>query len=297
MDGSLDPLDAYELLSENSITALMAHPGFRAACETSAAGGVAHFLSLSETHRWLMKDIGRAAICLTAAILQITGIGLTAQSLTAACLAHEISSAGRVHEVIRRLEKAGELAVEPGPGSWTRRRLTLAASFIAIIGRRMVVELRGLAEIWPAAAAFAASLDDDPTFRGYVIEAATLSTTRRDLFSLTDDPIAAFFLQREAGMLMLYDLLGQQDLDRDRLLEAAPLSRNALSRRYGVSRAHINKLLADATAAGYLRCEWPDLVRFDATVSRTVERMFALVFELARAASTRARRTAIAKVG
>ena len=96
MDGSLDTLDAYELLSENSIAALMAHPNFRAACETSAAGGVAHFLSLSETHRWLMKDIGRAAICLTAAILQITEIGLTAQSLTTTCLAHEISSAGRV---------------------------------------------------------------------------------------------------------------------------------------------------------------------------------------------------------
>ena len=76
---------------------------------------------------------------------------------------------------------------------------------------------------------------------------------------------------------VLFDLLTAQEPERRRLLEAARISRYALARRYGVSRAHINKLLAES---GCIECVESDRVLFKPALSRAMERHFAAVFEL-----------------
>ena len=75
-------------------------------------------------------------------------------------------------------------------------------------------------------------------------------------------------------MSILFDLLASQSPDRTRLLEEAPLSRYALARRYAVSRAHINKLLAESGHTEAIG----DRVTFSETLSDALEAHFALIF-------------------
>jgi hypothetical protein len=110
-----------------------------------------------------------------------------------------------------------------------------------------------------------------------VLAVSTLVTRRPDMFNFRSTPPVAFFLDREAGMLLLLDLIGAQEPGRRRLLEAARISRSAVSRRYGVSRAHINKLLAES---GYIESVERDRVVFKPALSRAMERHFAAVFLL-----------------
>jgi non-ribosomal peptide synthetase component F len=93
------------------------------------------------------------------------------------------------------------------------------------------------------------------------------------------------FNKRVGGMLMLYDLLASQPPDRARLLEEAPLSRAALSRRFDVSRAHVNAMLAEAGEAGLLSCPAPDRVVFSQRLSDAMERHYAQFIQLTRAAA------------
>jgi hypothetical protein len=103
---------------------------------------------------------------------------------------------------------------------------------------------------------------------------ALVSQERRDLFAFGKKRPINFFLDREAGMSILFDLLASQSPDRTRLLQEAPLSRYALARRYGVSRAHINKLLAESGHTEAIG----DRVVFSETLSEALEAHFALIF-------------------
>jgi hypothetical protein len=92
------------------------------------------------------------------------------------------------------------------------------------------------------------------------------------------------FLERDCGMTILFRLMLSQDRPRDRLLVSAGLSRAALSREFDVSRAHINRLLADAASRGLLSCPAPDVVQFSAILSRDVDLMLAQTLQITRAA-------------
>ena len=99
---------------------------------------------------------------------------------------------------------------------------------------------------------------------------------RRDLFALSRQPPLNAFLNREAGIHILWELMLSQAPERPRLLTDAPISRNALSHRYDVSRAHINKLLADS---GHAQADG-DRVYFSEALSDRLERHMALVLRL-----------------
>jgi DNA-binding transcriptional regulator LsrR (DeoR family) len=87
------------------------------------------------------------------------------------------------------------------------------------------------------------------------------------------------FLERECGMRILQHLMQEQAPDRERMLESAPISRNQLSQLYGVSRAHINRLLADAEARGLLSFPTPRRVVFSPELSEDYERTMAAVIQ------------------
>jgi hypothetical protein len=76
----------------------------------------------------------------------------------------------------------------------------------------------------------------------------------------------------------------EQPPDRPQMLSEAPLSRNHLSHLYEVSRAHINRLLADAEADGLLTCPTPTRVVFSRALSDDFEKTVAFSIQLNRAA-------------
>jgi hypothetical protein len=266
-------------LDDERLAALASRPLFRAACERSAAEGVAHYLALSEPHRWICKDLGRFGVAITALILHFTPDGLTAHGLTTQCRALGIASSGRVARALRILQDHGELTLEPGHETWTRRRLVPSRGFLDMMRERAVIEARSAAMIAPECAALVDSLNADRGFGAFVLVCALIVGTRPDLLA-APNASAQIFLQREAGMLIMLDLVRHQPANRTHLLETATISRKALAQRFDVSRAHINKILADAAHAGLLRQFSTDTIVFAPTGSAAISRVYAAVYRM-----------------
>jgi hypothetical protein len=268
-------------LNEQAFSAFRAHPRFRAACENSAARSTEYFTSLDPTYQWITKDLGRAAICLSALTLHLMD-RLTMQSLTASCLANGVSSAGRVQQLVRRCLDVGAMSLEEGSGLWTRRRMRLAQGLIDGLRGRALIDLAEACALAPEVSGVLPIFTTDEGFASYIIGIATITGARRDLFAFSHESPVTFFLDREAGMSILFDLMAGQTPDRERLYEAAPISRYALARRYSVSRAHINKMLAEC---GHIDTTDGDRVKFSPELSEEMERHFALIFQLNRLAA------------
>jgi hypothetical protein len=277
----MTPATLAERMTEEALRGLRHHPEFRVAVEAAAAQSVAHFQKQDPTYQWITKDIGRGAICLTALTLHMID-GLTVHALTAACVERGISSAGRVQQVVRRCQEMGEMTVEAGPGLWTRRRMRVGAGLIRALRERALIDFTAMLRLAPELSGAAEIAQTEDGFATYAIAVSTVANLRPDIFAPTNAPQIGFFLDREAGMLILFDLIGAQAADRERLLETAVISRYALARRYGVSRAHINKLLAES---GHIDSIESDRVVFNPTLSRAMERHYAVVFQLNRCAA------------
>jgi hypothetical protein len=260
-------------LTEEAFAAVRATPGFRAACEQASSEAVRLFVALDPAYQWIIKDLGRAAICATAAIMHYAD-DLTVQNLTAACVAHGISSPGRVNQLVRRCQEIGQFTVEDGPGIWTRRRARLGSGLLGMLHERARCDMRAAVSLAPDLKGGLEAMRTEAGALSALMQLALVSGERPDLFSFGKKRPINFFLDREAGMSILFDLLASQPPDRTRLLEQAPLSRYALARRYAVSRAHINKLLAES---GHTEASG-DRVTFSHTLSEAVEAHFALIF-------------------
>jgi hypothetical protein len=223
--------------------------------------------------QWITKDLGRAAIVMVAAMLHYAE-ALTVQALTAACVANQVSSPGRVNQLVRRCQEIGQFSVDDGPGIWTRRRAHLGAGVLDMMRRRALADMKPAIGLAPELRGALDIMETEDGARSALMHLALVTGERRDLFAFAARRPLNFFLDREAGMLILLDLLASQRSDRERLLQEATLSRYALSRRYGVSRAHINKLLAES---GHTEAV-DDRVTFSQTLSEAVEAHYALVF-------------------
>jgi len=240
----LTPEAAAALLSEETIAATLAHPAFRAVCEADAAAGSDHYHNLPLELRWFARDLGRFGIIISATMLDLID-GLTLQSLRAVSASVETSSLGRVTQLVRRAEAAGLAHVEPGAGKAAQRRLRFDPRLLGIARDRIRIGLQqALALLSSDSENLVAVLNDEALYLQILMNMALVTTPRRDIFGfMAGDPLD-YFAFRDAGFLVLYDLLLRQAPDRKRFLEAAPLSRRRLAETFDVSRAHINKLFA-----------------------------------------------------
>jgi len=260
-------------LTEEAFAAVRALPGFRAACERDSSESVRLFVALDPGYQWIFKDLDRAAICMTAAMMHYAG-DLTVQGLTAACVAFNVSSPGRVNQLVRRCQEIGQFIVEDGPGIWTRRPARLGPGLLGMLHERALCDMRAAVSLAPDLKGGLEAMQTEAGWISALMHLAMVSGERQDLFSFGKKRPINFFLDREAGMTILFDLLASQSPDRTRLLEEARLSRYALARRYAVSRAHINKLLAESGHTAAIG----DRVTFSETLSEAMEAHFALVF-------------------
>ncbi|HEY1750674.1 MAG TPA: hypothetical protein VGG29_05390 [Caulobacteraceae bacterium] len=270
----MTPDDVRRVLSNEALAAIQARPGFRAACEQAAAGAIDHNAGLDPRHRWITNDLGRSAICLVALVLQYTG-GLTMRGLTTACVERDVSSPGRVAQVVRRCQDIGDLTVEPGRGMWTRRPMRVEPRLADLMRRRAVIDLEAALTLFPDEAELVHALDDEAGFMGFVVNLADAVRWRERLFGARTSPLT-YFLDREAGMVILFRLLMAQPPERERMLEAAPVSRQELARDYRVSRVHVTRLL---TESGHARLEGGRVV-FSEALSQAFAGHMSMVFGL-----------------
>jgi hypothetical protein len=276
---SLGDIDA--LLSDGAAASLRARPNFRAIVEQLITRSLANYRTLDAAGRWMLADIGRSSLYIAAVILDAQPNGVSATLLTAAAQGNQASSRGRVAQFIRFAQDAGEIVVPPGSEPWTRRRLTLRPAFVERLRRRTITDALVVSLIAEELAPLVDSLEDDATYRRFLTWIGVLATHDR----LVGPPTpVTMFLNRRSGMRILYHLTLAQAPDRGRMLEEASISRNQLSQLYEVSRAHINRLLADAEAEGLLHCPTPTRVVFSPALSDAFERTLAFIIQINRAA-------------
>lgn len=230
-----------------------ANPRFHAAIELEARLARDAHHALPEGHRWLLGDRGRFNMGLVALLLAASGT-LTAQNLSQISRARGIGSAGRALKYVEHLLRYGLVSAQPGEGRWTTHNLTLGPILIDHYRARFRAMLEGL-RIFDPSVAPALDLIDTDEFLPLCLALAGANGDNSELARQVYAGGIGLFMEPDCGMLILMDLMLAQAPARARLLERAPLSRYGLARDYGVSRAHINKLLSDAGEAGLLALE------------------------------------------
>lgn len=230
-----------------------ANPQFQPAIELEARLARDAYHALPEGHRWLLGDRGRFNMGLIALLLAGSD-ALTAQNLSQISKTRDIGSSGRARKYVEHLLRHGLVSAESGDGRWTTHRLTLGPILLGHYRARLRATLEGMRLFDPSVTPALALTETDE----FLPLCLTLAGANGDNSELAHQIYAdglGIFLERDCGMLILMDLMLAQPADRSRLLERAPLSRYGLARDYGVSRAHINKMLSDAAAAGLLSLE------------------------------------------
>jgi hypothetical protein len=283
MDGT-DPIEADEadLLSDTAVLRLRGHPRFREAVEAFAQGSLDHYERQDAPTRWLLKDLGRAALYLSATILDGTPEGLTFARLAVTAAATNTCSRGRVLAFLHYAQAAGGLVVPPGPEPWARRKLVLTPAFINPTRERLIGGLEAAAIVAPEVAEALPRLASDTAAEQAAAAVGMLLKFRPELNRNPGGPLRQIFIARDGGMRMLQHFMVRQPTGRSRLMETAPVSRADLSRRYGVSRTHVNRLLDEAQAAGALTLPTADRVEFTPAFSEEVEAFFGGVLQVNR---------------
>ncbi|MBP8247987.1 MAG: hypothetical protein KAX56_14050, partial [Phenylobacterium sp.] len=230
-----------------------ANPLFHPAIELEARLARDAYHALPEGHRWLLGDRGRFNMGLIALLLAGSG-ALTAQNLSQISKSRGIGSTGRALKYVEHLLRYGLVSAEPGGGRWTTHRLTLGPILLGHYRVRFRAILEALRLFDPAVTP-ALDMVQTEEFLPLCLALAGANDDSSELARQIYADGLGLFLERDCGMLILMDLMLAQPADRSRLLDRAPLSRYGLARDYGVSRAHINKLLSDAAAAGLLSLE------------------------------------------
>lgn len=276
--GSLDP---NALFGEDALRGVVRDPRLRGVAEALAAEASAHFQGLDGASRWLLKDLGRTTIYVGAFALYAFLGTLTQSGLIAALTASGVARRSRVIAFVDRAIATGRLAVAPGSSPWTQRPLIPRPVFVEVLRDLLAGGLRAIGPIDPTVALAARSLSSDRTLAAAYV---TLGRTSGALGALGAPllPRIEFFMQRDGGLKVLQELLLDQDPGRVRLLEAARLSKSDIARRGGVSRIHLNTLLADAEAAGLLTRVGHGRIVFDPALSDSYELWVAIQIQGAR---------------
>ncbi|HEX3363542.1 hypothetical protein [Phenylobacterium sp.] len=273
--GELIAEDEADALSDAAVARLRQHPRFREAVQVLAAASLAGYEAQDPATRWLTRDLGRSALYLAALIWDATPMGLSVAALAAGAAATGAASRGRVLAFVQYAHQAGHIIVPAGPEPWGRRRLTLTPAFMAPLHHLIRGGLQAVALIDPRVAADLPELSQQASLARIIRSGAKLILDRPLLLQNPGGPFREIFVGRDGGMRVLQRLMITQPEDRARLLDVAEVSRSELSRRYGVSRTHINRMLADAQGAGALTPLSPDRVAFSPAFSDEVEAYFA----------------------
>jgi DNA-binding GntR family transcriptional regulator len=255
------------------------HPNFRVAVEQNAARIVAHKDSLRPVLRWLTRDVGRSSLVSRALMWDARDGGVTVSDVVASARQRSTASEGRVLQVFKRADAAGLIQPVPGKAAWVKRRLVFQPELIEAYRARAFIEIDAARLVAPEIAAAREMLGQDAYLRRFLAHLSRYHVVPPETLGPRNASIR-LFLEREAGLMMLYDLIGRQSTERTRLLEGAPFSRMGLARRLGVSRSHVSRLFEAAAAAGYLSISTRGRVSFSAAMSEEAERHFALTFHV-----------------
>jgi hypothetical protein len=171
--------------------------------------------------------------------------GFTASRLKQICVEQTICSAGRAEAMLVLMRLFGH--VEPAPETGDRRLRLLQATehLLSSFRQRWEVTLNAMSAILPEGRQATAVLHDDAFTRAFVRNAWNQFATGFRLVNFV--PETALFADRNSGFMIMFSLLcAGGSADSFPPGKPVTISISALSRRFGVSRVHVRKLLRDA---------------------------------------------------
>lgn len=243
------------------LVALRQQPRFPQALRHLIAGHL-HLLAEAPKARDVISDRGKYQTAIVALALHGTldpfdpRSGLTGERLRRRCTALQLCSRGRVLSIVDGLKAAGHLEQAPASGDGRVRRMRPTAAMLAFHAARLRIQGEATAMLRPDDAALFAALDTETGLIAMAsVQADALAAGQRQL---THSPILASMADTTAAVLILMELVQAAFSQLDEAGETAaptdgvsvPLSISALSRRHGVSRKHVLKVLTMSEATG-----------------------------------------------
>jgi hypothetical protein len=242
-------------LAPATVAALCAHPRFAQAMRALLVANVQLYRG-NRILNYVGYDRGRLIIAVLALYLHVArraddpGSGLTAQRLKALCVEQDVCSAGRARAMLSLLQLFGYL--ERAPAADGRyKQLAPTPLLLAFMRERWSAMLGATALVLPEVGAAREALARDD-FLG-CLALHVVDEFRTGIRTLAVTPTLAPFAEHNAGIMILSSL-ALAGGETDTMPPSAPvrLSISELARRFSVSRAHVLRLLRQATAHGLI---------------------------------------------
>ena len=253
----MQPVAAFTAMDlEAKIAALRAHPAFPQAARNMAIG-LTGFYRGGPLLNWLMDD--RARVVLSHVVLHChyardpadPSSGLTPTRIKQLCCEFDLCSPGRATAMVSLMRFAGYLAADPDSDDRRRRPLVATPKLLELLRPRWRSHFMSGIPVFPDGAVLADRLDDLAFVRAFL---AAMFGRYKDGFRLIMyTPGLGLFGDRSAGMMIASTLLAAGAED-DTVPPSRPfaISISELSRRFGVSRVHVAKMLRDAVQDGLI---------------------------------------------
>jgi hypothetical protein len=242
-------------IAPERVAALRAHPRFAEAMRISAAGIVSMYRG-GRLSKWLVDDRGQLLFSYYALYLHFTAdpadpaVGLTPTRMKTVCRELGICGEGRAAAMLWLMRLAGYVVPDPATSDKRRRRWVPTTRLIDLLKERWRLHFAAMVPLFPDGERMLRALDDPAFIRAFVV---ALAGRFRAGFRFSDDAAFLRLTEHNAGMMLLGSLIASGASD-DTVPPTRPVSVSisALSRRFGVSRVHIIKLLDDAAADGLI---------------------------------------------
>lgn len=233
-------------VNPQALAAFRLRPGFAEAVDYAMREGV-RLYEADAVRRLMISDRGRFVFTSGALHLHFnTGpdgeAGLTPGRLRQAFADAGLGGPNRANAVIALMRWGGYLEAAPAGSDRRKRLLVPTAKLEATFRERLRGQLEALAIAAPEHADAPGLMDDPGFFRAMLAGQYRGFASGFRVVGLA--PVAEVFLDRSCGIPLLFLLA---------LPEGADLSVSALARRFGVSRAHVLDILADAETRGLVR--------------------------------------------
>lgn len=243
-------------------TRVLSHPRFAQAARTLAVN-MLEVITRDRALGRVCRDAGRYVAAMAALQLHLSG-ALTLPRLKDVCVRSGFLSPGRARAVLRVLQGLGYIvpaAELPGSGA---RHFVPTSGFLTAWGGHLRAALAAAQIIEPAAARASVMLDR-PEGAAVFIRLQGEGLLRSAPLSDQRPPVMRILLQHDGGALIVWQLLAAgDDADAFPTAHAAELSLAGMSRRFGVSRVQIRRLLRAAEREGVLTMSERRMVAFAA---------------------------------